>query len=40
MRIERRVFRYVEYELYNYDNTKKELQRYREAILVGTVGAW
>lgn len=38
MRIERRVFRYVEYELYNYDNTKKELQRYREAILEGSPG--
>lgn len=33
MRIERRVFRYVEYELYNYDNTKKELERCREEIL-------
>lgn len=33
MKIERRVFKYVEYELYNYDNTKKELERYREMIL-------
>ena len=33
MRIERRVFRYVEYELYNYDITKKELERCREEIL-------
>ena len=33
MRIERRVFRYVEYELYNYDDTKKELERCREEIL-------
>ncbi len=33
MRIERRVFRYVEYELYNYDSTKKELERFREEIL-------
>lgn len=33
MRIERRVFKYVEYELYNYDNTKKELERYRKMIL-------
>jgi RinA family phage transcriptional activator len=33
VRIERRVFRYVEYELYNYDSTKKELERFREEIL-------
>lgn len=33
MKIERRVFKYIEYELYNYDNTKKELARYREMVL-------
>lgn len=38
MRIERRVFRYVEYELYNYDNTKKELQRYKDDILESSPG--
>lgn len=36
MRIERRVFKYVEYELYNYDNTKREIEFYREKIIEGT----
>lgn len=38
MRIEQRVFKYVEHELYNYDNTKKMLQQYREAILESSPG--
>ena len=33
MRIDKSIFRYIEHELYNYDETKKELQRYREEIL-------
>lgn len=36
MKIERSIFRYVEHELYNYDNTKKELEQYRETILEGS----
>jgi len=38
VRIEHRVFKYVEHELYNYDNTKKMLQQYREAILESSPG--
>ena len=33
MRINKSVFRYIEHELYNYEQTKKELQLYREQIL-------
>ena len=36
MRIDKSVFRYIEHELYQYDNTKKELELYREEILEGT----
>ncbi len=36
MRINKPVFKYIEYELYNYDEIKKELTWYREAILEGT----
>lgn len=36
MRINKSVFRYIEHELYNYEETKKELQRYREEVLEGT----
>ena len=36
MRIDKSIFRYIEHELYNYDETKKELARYREEILEGT----
>jgi len=30
MRVNKSVFRYIEHELYNYEETKKELARYRE----------
>ena len=33
MRINKSVFRYIEHELYNYEQTKKDLQLYREQIL-------
>ena len=33
MRIDKRIFRYIEHELNNYNETKKEQQRYREEIL-------
>lgn len=36
MKIDKSIFRYIEHELYNYDETKKELQRYREEILEST----
>jgi RinA family phage transcriptional activator len=36
MRIDKSIFRYIEHELYNYDETKRELERYREEILEGT----
>lgn len=36
MRIDKSIFRYIEHELYNYEETKKELARYREEILEGT----
>ena len=36
MRINKPVFKYIEHELYNYDEIKKELAWYREAILEGT----
>src|SRR5690554_6566683 len=35
-KIDRRIFRYIEYELYNYDATKKEYARCREQLLEGT----
>lgn len=36
MRINKSIFRYIEHELYNYEQTKKDLQLYREQILEGT----
>ena len=36
MRIDKSIFRYIEHELYNYDETKRELARYREDVLEGT----
>lgn len=36
MRINKSVFRYIEHELYNYEQTKKDLALYREQVLEGT----
>lgn len=36
MRIDKSVFRYIEHELYNYEQTKQDLALYREQILEGT----
>ena len=36
MRIDKSIFRYIEHELYSYDETKRELARYREDVLEGT----
>ncbi len=36
MRINKSIFRYIEHELYNYEQTKKNLALYREQILEGT----
>ena len=36
MRIHKSIFRYIEHELYNYEQTKKDLQLYREQVLEGT----
>lgn len=36
MRINKSVFRYIEFELYNYQETKRELARYKEEILEST----
>ncbi len=36
MRIDKSIFRYIEHELYNYDETKRELARYREDVLEET----
>lgn len=36
MKIDKSIFRYIEHELYNYDETKRELARYREDVLEGT----
>lgn len=36
MRINKSVFRYIEHELYSYEQTKKDLALYREKILEGT----
>ena len=36
MRIERSVFKYVEHEMYNYDDTKRELELQRVQIIEGT----
>ncbi len=37
MRINKSIFRYIEHELFNYEQTKKDLQLYREQVLEGTV---
>ncbi len=36
MRINKSIFRYIEHELYNYEQTKKDLVLYREQVLEGT----
>ena len=36
MKINKSVFRYIEHELYNYSQTKKDLALYREQVLEGT----
>ena len=36
MQINKSIFRYIEHELYNYEQTKKDLALYREQILEGT----
>jgi RinA family phage transcriptional activator len=36
VRINKSIFRYIEHELYNYEQTKKDLQLYREQVLEGT----
>ena len=36
LRIDDRVFKYIEYELYNYEQTKRDLALYREQVLEGT----
>jgi RinA family phage transcriptional activator len=36
MRINKSIFRYIEHELYNYNESKRDLERYREEILEGT----
>ena len=35
MRIDKSIFRYIEHELYNYDETKRELTRLKEEIIEG-----
>ena len=35
MKISKSVFRYIEYEMYSYDDIKKELGLYREEVLGG-----
>ena len=36
MRIEKSIFRYIEHELYNYEDTKKELEGYKLDIIEST----
>ena len=36
VQINKSIFRYIEHELYNYEQTKKDLALYREQILEGT----
>lgn len=38
MRIPKPIYRYLEFELYNYDKTKRDLQDLRDDILVGSQG--
>lgn len=35
MKINKNVFKYIEYEMYSYDDIKKELELYREEIIQG-----
>lgn len=35
MKINRSVFKYIEYEMYGYDDIKKELEMYKEEVLEG-----
>ncbi len=37
MKINKSVFRYIEHELYSYDQTKKDLILFREQVIEGTV---
>jgi len=37
LRIEKSIFKYIEHELYNYSETKKELDNYKDDIIEGTV---
>ncbi len=37
LQINKSIFRYIEHELYSYEQTKKDLALYREQILEGTV---
>lgn len=36
MRIEKSIFQHIEFELYNYKDTKDKLESYREQIIEGT----
>lgn len=36
MRVDKSVFKYIEYELYAYEQTKKEVESYKEYIIEGT----
>jgi RinA family phage transcriptional activator len=36
MRIDKSIFRYIEHELYSYEQTKKDLETYKEQILDST----
>lgn len=36
MRVDKSVFKYIEYELYAYEQTKKEIESYKECIIEGT----
>lgn len=36
MKINKSIFRYVEHELYSYEQTKKELELYKEELIEGT----
>jgi len=37
LRIEKSIFKYIEQELYNYSETKRELDDYKDDIIEGTV---
>lgn len=36
MRIEKSIFQHIEFELYNYQETKEKLEHYKEQVLHGT----